>query len=1161
MIQFSRFKPAYQSSGSERQIGALIQRYGTYLFYIIILIFLISLYYFITALDPVKVGVLGEGKSYREDTSSFLAFQWLERNSSFEPVYISFNDLNEEKLNEVDLLWFHEEDSLAYDELVLDPSTIQLLQVYFEKGGKLLLSQEAALLISVLELEKIPPEKNYILAEDGGYGRKMGLHSFLDHPVFEGLHGGAFIFGPDKDILCRQIGYFGENIPQNGKTIAVDWAYIRLKEQSRLMFEWKKGKGKIISIGSYMMLGMHNQQREQLNRFLQNTLQYLNSGNSNPANYWPGTSKQVKAGETYTDSLYLLIPDTSWVIPDLSGLPHIYSLTGGSDYMEVSGRKMLLMGLEKGGIEEIWAHPFMALRDYEAGISFDNGGNIFWLSEEEPEIWIYPGIFFRQYKFKKAYLNEWITVAPGKSQAIMRYEYRGTYPAKFYLRFRSNLRRMWPYSEKTTGNVLYSDDTTSRTLILQNEAGDMVGILGASIEPDWKHLGSADEEGQIPFAYPKKSEFAWGFSGAATYQLNMNEDFYFVFSASSEGLELAGTSFNEAFSQPRKIFEQARDHSLDLLNNKTILVSPDTTFNEAYAWALLAADKFLVETPGLGTALVAGYASSAHGWDGAQEVSGRPGYAWYFGRDGQWSSMALLDYGDFENVRKQLEFYLKFQDVNGKIFHEVSTSGVVHYDAADATPLFIVLAGKYLKHSGDLGFIRENWARIEKALQFCYSTDVNGDKLIENVNVGHGWVEGGGLYGSQSTLYLTSCWAKALEEASYMTKALGMDAVSDYYADDAIEVFQIINKDFWNEEMAFFHYGKYPDGTFNPELTIMPAIPIYFGQVNDEKVNPVLERFCGNGFSSDWGVRIVPEDSDLFHPDGYHTGSVWPLYTGWTALAEYEGGHYLHGFQHIMNNLQIYKYWGRGYIEEVLNGMEYQPSGVCRHQCWSETMALQPILEGMLGFKPDALSQSLELSPALPPNWDNFSFENLRIGKTNVSMKMTRDSLRSSYLFQTNSRKNMSLSFEPVFPPGTEFGQISWNGRPVDYVITEEAGGFLRLELKLNLGVEGDLIIYHRGGICVLPLVSNPQPGNKSRGFRLLKQQLVNDEYILNFQGKGGNTEFFSLYCRDWQPAMLEGAELIKREGDIYTYRLSFNQGEGYLDKELKIQLIILLMS
>ena len=204
-------------------------------------------------------------------------------------------------------------------------------------------------------------------------------------------------------------------------------------------------------------------------------------------------------------------------------------------------------------------------------------------------------------------------------------------------------------------------------------------------------------------------------------------------------------------------------------------------------WALAGTDKFMVKTPGMGTSLVAGYATTKHGWDGGQKVSGRPGYAWYFGRDGQWSGFALLDYGDYSKVRSILKFYEKYQDLSGKIFHEATTSGVIHYDAADATPLYIVLAGKYFRHSNDTAYLRESWPAISKALWFCQSTDTDGDMLIENTNVGHGWVEGGELYGSHSTLYLNSCWTAALEEAANMAIAM-KDPTAESYMLQAREV-------------------------------------------------------------------------------------------------------------------------------------------------------------------------------------------------------------------------------------------------------------------------------------------------------------------------------------------------------------------------------------
>jgi len=118
------------------------------------------------------------------------------------------------------------------------------------------------------------------------------------------------------------------------------------------------------------------------------------------------------------------------------------------------------------------------------------------------------------------------------------------------------------------------------------------------------------------------------------------------------------------------------------------------------------------------------------------------------------------------------------------------------------------------------------------------------------------------------------------------------------------------------------------------EVSIMPGIPLYFNQIEKDKTVPVLERFAGNDFTANWGTRMVEEKNPMFDADGYHTGSVWPLFTGWTSLAEYRNGRPVQGYSHLMNNLLGYQNWGLGFVDEVLNGSEYKPSGVCRHQCW-----------------------------------------------------------------------------------------------------------------------------------------------------------------------------------------------------------------------------------
>ena len=120
-------------------------------------------------------------------------------------------------------------------------------------------------------------------------------------------------------------------------------------------------------------------------------------------------------------------------------------------------------------------------------------------------------------------------------------------------------------------------------------------------------------------------------------------------------------------------------------------------------------------------------------------------------------------------VRHQLELYQALQDRSGKIFHELMTSGVVHFDACDATPMYVMLAAHYLRASGDTAFIRTSWPHLTKAMDFLFSTDTDGDGLIENTDVGHGWVEpGGDLFGTHSEYYLSVLWARALEDAATM---------------------------------------------------------------------------------------------------------------------------------------------------------------------------------------------------------------------------------------------------------------------------------------------------------------------------------------------------------------------------------------------------------
>ena len=786
------------------------------------------------------------------------------------------------KLKDMDLIWFHYAGTNEKPVIPLKPRLVHLFNDWVNEGGKLLLSMQAVHWLNSLGIEPNPLKDSVKACFDEGYGRRLGFHAFRDHPLFSGLNGGAYLMRPQRDITVNICGFFGSENPARGRIVAVDWDYIFLREESKLVMEYDVGKGKVLAIGGYMNFTEPNLNKEHLVLFTKNALEWLDGKDfRNPAYYWNTGIAQVRACKKDQDTIPILLetpPSRKW--PAQQDPLDIMNPKGGSNFWDVAGERLVTMGKECGGIEEVWVHPLMALRDYETGIRFYDNDSIIWLSMLVPEIRVSPGYFMRMYTYRDFKLLEIIVNDPDEPVGVVHYEMEGPGEVSLKIRFESNLRLMWPYPEQALGSLYHGWNRGVNAFMIHDGSGDFGMMLGANIPV--VTLESHQGNGFIVQC-------------TAEYLLKRNSPADIVFCATSQGINKLNEEYQRWIQNPYLVFLKSQEHVRDVLTDRLLISTPDPDFDKGYRWALLSADRFFVHTPGMGKALVAGYATTRRGWNGGQKVSGRPGYAWYFGRDGEWSGLALLDAGDFTKVRDNLNFYQRYQDLTGKIFHEASTSGFLHYDAADATPLYILLAGRYFLHTCDTAFLKHSWPYIRKAVQFCFSTDTDGDHLIENTNVGHGWVEGGELYGSHSTIYMAGSWAAALEVAAAMAKQVKYPEAIHFSAEVAIQK-AIMNKDFWDPKGKFFAYGMNRDRHFRTEPTVLPSVPLLFGLVQPAKASPVLERWSSNRFSTNWGVRIIGDDSPWFKPTGYHYGSVWPLFTGWTSLAEYRYGHNVQGF-------------------------------------------------------------------------------------------------------------------------------------------------------------------------------------------------------------------------------------------------------------------------
>jgi len=1071
------------------------------------------------------------------------------------------NLVNGIQIAERDIIWIYKNDTTPVQH-TYSKKELKRLKSYIRKGGKVLLANQATLMLGILGLEPDMPETRLKKSKDEGYGRRLGYHAFLSHPLFEDMNGGAYVLKPEKDISLLQTGYFGKYEPC-GKVIAVDWDYIFLREDSRMILEYQYGQGKVLAVGGYLIYNLPNRNRVHLDKFTRNLVAYLSGEHfSSRACYWrSGPSEAIEKPFVLEESA----PNEMDIVQPvpLNDRLKIGPVASEFNYWDLAGERILLMGTDTGGITEIWATPCLSIRDLQvsyAPVSSADRIELKDIGRSGSEVTVLPASYQRRYNLTgdltgdlTGRLVETISASPNIPAAVITYQYSGRFPVRMEFSFTLLFRLMWPYSEKVLGDLNYSWNEDLGAVIATDESGEFATIVG--IQSGKKNEDAIlDLQLKASFANdPGKPEEITHQRCTLHIESRGPVTFNMIVASSSEGLEKTAEYYSSVLKHPGKILADAENRADSLMNESLTIKGPDTVFNAGFTWAKIAADRFRVSTPGLGTSLVAGYATSDNGWDGEHAVSGRPGYGWYFGRDGEWSGFAVLHYGDFETVKQMLLTFQRFQDLNGKIFHELSTSGIAHYDASDATPLFVVLAGRYLRHSGDSAFIRQIWPSLMKAMDFCYSTDTDGDKLIENTNVGHGWVEGGHLFGSHTSLYLASCWAAALEEGAYIAEILGNRDIATKYRQDALVVKVNINLKFWNPSAEFYYHGIFQDGSFKDDLSIMPAIPILFGQADPRHSGMVIPVIASNAFTTDWGCRIVPQNDPHFNPRGYHTGSVWPLFTGWASLAGYKSNHFLQAYSQLYSNLNIWQYWGLGFCEEVLHGEIFKPAGVCHHQCWSETMALQPSIEGMLGYQPDAPSHKLKLKPWFPADWDSVQIENIRIGEERIQMLVQREVLKTTYIFKKGTSSRLDVQLQPVLPPGSVIESITVNGQPArDWGVRETSQGWVIPEFGFWLESSAIVEIDWHGGITALPLLTNPIPGESSKGFRILATAFSDNTYTITLQAPRASWQEFRIWSANPEAVRAEGAEIIQIEGDIIRLKTSFADLEtDYVTKEV----------
>jgi glycogen debranching enzyme len=405
---------------------------------------------------------------------------------------------------------------------------------------------------------------------------------------------------------------------------------------------------------------------------------------------------------------------------------------------------------------------------------------------------------------------------------------------------------------------------------------------------------------------------------------------------------------------------------------------------------------------------------------GSYPYAGVPWYNTVFGRDGTFTALETLWVAPeiakgvllYQAARQATELK-PLQDAEpGKILHEIRSGEMaetgeipfkLYYGSIDTTPLFLVLAGHYLKRTDDLDTIINIWDNILRALEWIKTYgDMDGDGFVEYQRkaesglANQGWKDSHDSIshrnGDLATFPIALCEVQGYvydgkKEAAYMADRLGHHKMAEQLKKEVEELKQHFNEVFWDEELGSYVLAL--DGDKKPCRVVSSNIGhlLYSGIVIPERAQKTAEVLMREDMFNGWGIRTLSSKEARYNPMSYHNGSVWPHDT---ALCAYGLARY--GFMdqslRIMQGLfDASLFIEQQRLPELFCGFPMRkgesPTAypvACSPQAWS-VAAVFLLLQACLRISFDGHNKKLTLyKPVFPDYIKQVKISNLRFG-------------------------------------------------------------------------------------------------------------------------------------------------------------------------------------